>query len=74
LAACSARPTASSVHFASWRDTSPLALGSAFGFLSASRNFAVYAAIGLLTALFSLVIGVLFLFGQEGVLPAFFGG
>ena len=51
-----------------------ITLGAAFGFLSASRNFAVYATIGLLTAAFSLVIGVLFLFGQEGVLPAFFGG
>jgi high-affinity nickel-transport protein len=51
-----------------------ITLGAAFGFLSASRNFAVYATIGLLTALFSLVIGVLFLFGQESVLPAFFGG
>jgi hypothetical protein len=51
-----------------------ITLGAAFGFLSASRNFAVYATIGLLTAVFSLVIGVLFLFGQESVLPAFFGG
>jgi high-affinity nickel-transport protein len=51
-----------------------ITLGAAFGFLSASRNFAVYATIGVLTAAFSLVIGALFLFGQEGVLPAFFGG
>jgi hypothetical protein len=51
-----------------------ITLGAAFGFLSASRNFAVYATIGVLTAVFSLVIGVLFLFGWESVLPGFFGG
>jgi high-affinity nickel-transport protein len=51
-----------------------ITLGSAFGFLSASRNFAVYATVGVLVALFSLVVGVLFLLGWESVLPAFFGG
>jgi high-affinity nickel-transport protein len=51
-----------------------ITLGSAFGFLSASRNFAVYAAVAVLTALFSLVIGVLFLLGEEGLLPGFFTG
>jgi hypothetical protein len=51
-----------------------ITLGSAFGFLSASRNFAVYATVGALVALFSLVVGVLFLLGWESVLPAFFGG
>jgi high-affinity nickel-transport protein len=49
-----------------------ITVGSAFGFLSASRNFAVYAAVGVITALFSLVLGTLFLFGQESLLPSFF--
>jgi high-affinity nickel-transport protein len=51
-----------------------ITLGSAFGFLSASRNFAVYASVGVIVGLFSLVLGVLFFLGQESVLPAFFGG
>jgi ABC-type nickel/cobalt efflux system permease component RcnA len=53
---------------------SAVTLGSAFGFLSASRNFAVYATVGVIVALFSLVLGVLFVLGLESVLPAFFGG
>jgi cytochrome c biogenesis protein CcdA len=53
---------------------SVITLGSAFGFLSASRNFAVYATVGVIVALFSLVLGVLFVLGRESVLPAFFGG
>jgi High-affinity nickel-transport protein len=51
-----------------------ITLGSAFGFLSASRNFAVYVTVAVVVGAFSLVLGVLFLFGQESVLPAFFGG
>lgn len=51
-----------------------ITLGSAYGFLSASRNFAVYAAVGVTVAVFSLVLGALFLLGRESVLPAFFGG
>ena len=51
-----------------------ITLGSAFGFLSASRNFAVYATVGVIVGLFSLAVGVLFVLGQESVLPAFFGG
>jgi high-affinity nickel-transport protein len=53
---------------------SVITLGSAYGFLSASRNFAVYATVGVLVALFSLVLGTLFVLGQDHVLPAFFGG
>jgi hypothetical protein len=53
---------------------SVITVGSAYGFLSASRNFAVYAAVGVTVAVFSLVLGVLFLFGLESVLPAFFAG
>ena len=51
-----------------------ITLGSAFGFLSASGNFAVYATVGVIVGLFSLALGVLFVLGQESVLPAFFGG
>jgi hypothetical protein len=53
---------------------SVITLGSAYGFLSASRNFAVYATVGVIVGLFSLVLGVLFVLGQDQVLPAFFGG
>jgi high-affinity nickel-transport protein len=53
---------------------SVITVGSSLGFLEASRNFALYATVAVLTAVFSLVIGVLFVLGQEGVLPAFFGG
>jgi cytochrome c biogenesis protein CcdA len=51
-----------------------ITLGSAFGFLRASQNFPVYATVAVLTALFSLAIGIIFLFGQDNLLPAFFGG
>jgi high-affinity nickel-transport protein len=51
-----------------------ITLGSAFGFLQASKNFGLYATIAVLTGVFSLVIGTLFLLGKESVLPAFFGG
>jgi cytochrome c biogenesis protein CcdA len=51
-----------------------ITMGSAFGFLQASKNFGLYATVAVITAVFSLVIGTLFLFGQESVLPAFFGG
>jgi cytochrome c biogenesis protein CcdA len=51
-----------------------ITLGSAFGFLSASRNFTVYATVAVIVGAFSLVLGLVFLLGQEAVLPAFFGG
>ncbi len=51
-----------------------ITVGSALGFLSASRNFAVYATVAVITAVFSLVLGALFVLGRESVLPAFFGG
>jgi hypothetical protein len=49
-------------------------VGSSLGFLQASRHFGLYATVAVVTAVFSLAIGVLFVLGQEGVLPAFFGG
>ena len=53
---------------------SMITVGSAFGFLNATRNFAVYATVAIMTAIFSLVIGTIFLFGETTVLPALFGG
>jgi cytochrome c biogenesis protein CcdA len=51
-----------------------ITLGSAFGFLRASENFAVYATVAVITGLFSLVIGSIFLLGKTSFLPALFGG
>ena len=51
-----------------------ITLGAAYGFLSAQKNFALYASVAVIVGAFSLVMGALFLFGQESVLPAFFGG
>jgi hypothetical protein len=53
---------------------SVITIGTAAGFLSATRNFAVYATVGVVVAAFSLVLGTLFVLGQESVLPAFFAG
>jgi len=51
-----------------------IALTSTFGYLKASRRFALYAAVAILTAVFSLTIGTIFLFGRSTLLPAIFGG
>lgn len=51
-----------------------ITFGSAFGFVTASKNWRLYVTVAILTATASLVIGVLFLFGQGAVLPAFFSG
>lgn len=51
-----------------------ITFGSSAGYLRASENFRVYAAVAILTAIFSLVIGSLFLFGRATLLPAIFGG
>jgi hypothetical protein len=51
-----------------------ITIGSALGFLSASQNFVVYATVGMVTAVLSLILGVIFLTGTERILPAFFGG
>ena len=50
-----------------------IAVAATFGFLRASSNFAVYATVSVLIALFSLVVGTLFLFGNGGWLPGIFG-
>jgi high-affinity nickel-transport protein len=51
-----------------------ITVGSAMGFLAASRRFAVYASLGALTGLISLGIGITFLLGREATLPAILGG
>jgi high-affinity nickel permease len=51
-----------------------ITVGSAFGFMKASKNWALYVTVAVLTASFSLVIGTLFLLGKGTVLPALFGG
>ena len=51
-----------------------IAVGSAWGFLQASTNFPLYATVAVLTAVFSLVLGTLFVLGKESVLPAILGG
>jgi high-affinity nickel-transport protein len=51
-----------------------IALAGTFGFLGATRNFRLYVGVSVATAVFSLAIGSLFLFGQGTMLPAFFGG
>jgi cytochrome c biogenesis protein CcdA len=51
-----------------------ITLGSAAGFLKASKNWPVYASIAVITAVFSLVLGTLFVLGNGSVLPAIFGG
>jgi ABC-type nickel/cobalt efflux system permease component RcnA len=51
-----------------------IAVAGTFGLLGASRRWWLYATVSVLTAVFSLVIGGLFLFGRGAVLPAIFGG
>jgi cytochrome c biogenesis protein CcdA len=53
---------------------SVITLGSTFGILRASKNFAVYATVAIITGVFSLVIGTLFVLGKDSMLPALFAG
>ena len=53
---------------------SVVAAASTFGFLKATRNFAVYATVAVVTGVFSLVLGVLLLLGKDSLLPALFIG
>jgi len=51
-----------------------ITIGSATGFLRASSNFKIYVTVAVLTGLFSLVIGTIFVVGKTTILPALFGG
>ena len=46
-----------------------IAVASTFGFLGASTNFTLYAAVSVAIATFSLALGLLFVLGQGGVMP-----
>ena len=49
---------------------SVVTVATAAGFVSASRRQWLYVAAGFLAATFSLVLGVLFLFAEDGLLPS----
>jgi hypothetical protein len=51
-----------------------LAVASASGYLAATRRFAVYATVSVITAAASLVLGISFLLGKDAWIPALFGG
>jgi hypothetical protein len=51
-----------------------ITLSSSYGFLRASKRFAIYATVAVITGVFSLGIGTLFLLGKDSLLPALFGG
>jgi high-affinity nickel-transport protein len=51
-----------------------VALAGTFGFLGSTKNWPVYVCVSILTAVSSLVIGSLFLFGHGDFLPAIFTG
>lgn len=53
---------------------SVITVGSAFGFLRATKNFAIYATVAVLTAVFSLAIGVIFVINRPDLLPPLFAG
>jgi high-affinity nickel permease len=56
---------------------SVITIGTAFGFMRASRNFALYATVGVIAGLFSLIVGTIFVTGLASHLPhvgKFFGG
>lgn len=47
-----------------------IAVGATFGFMTATRSTRVYVTVAVLVAIFSLVVGGLFLFGLSDLLPA----
>jgi high-affinity nickel-transport protein len=51
-----------------------VAVAATSGFLGAARSFPVYATISVVTAVFSLVVGTLFLLDLSAGLPAIFSG
>jgi high-affinity nickel-transport protein len=51
-----------------------ITFGSAFGFLRATKNWTIYVTVAILTGTFSLILGLMFLFGEGRLLPALFGG
>lgn len=51
-----------------------ITVGVTYGFKEAIQRPRVQITLGAVTALMSLVVGILFLLGQDAVLPGFFGG
>jgi high-affinity nickel-transport protein len=51
-----------------------VALAGTYGFLHAAKSGRLYLAVAVVTASFSLAVGLLFLLGDAPVLPALFGG
>jgi high-affinity nickel-transport protein len=51
-----------------------ITLGATYGFKEAMQRPRVQMSLGAVTAVMSLVIGVLFILGIDAVLPAFFAG
>ncbi len=51
-----------------------VSLASTFGFLNATKHWGAYVAMSVLTGAFSLALGVMYLLGHDGVLPAIFSG
>ncbi|GBC87632.1 High-affinity nickel transport protein [bacterium HR12] len=51
-----------------------IALAATYGFLAAGKSWRLYVAVAVVTGIFSLTVGSLFLLGRGTLLPAFFGG
>ena len=51
-----------------------IAVAASLGFLTSGKNFVIYGALSAVTAISSLLLGVVFLLGRGSALPAFFGG
>jgi high-affinity nickel-transport protein len=51
-----------------------IAVSAVLGFLSAARNFGVYATVSVVAAVFSIAVGTLFVVGQGSMLPALGAG
>ena len=49
-----------------------ISLFSIFGFAKARRNSNLYLGLGLLTAIFSLIVGILFIIDKGSILPPFY--
>ena len=51
-----------------------ISLLSIFSYAKAKKNSNLYVGIGLVTAVYSLIVGMLFLFNRASILPVIFGG
>lgn len=51
-----------------------ISIFSLTGYAKAKKNSNVYLLLGAVTGIFSLIVGILFLFGRRSILPAILGG